>query len=147
MSVVVWDGKTLAADKQMSNGNLRRTGRKIWKHKDTLIGGTGNAVPIQALLNWYMGGCVVADFPEMCKSEDMSASLIVVTRDGIVRRFENGPYPIEYEDPLYADGSGRDFAYGAMKMGADARQAVEVACEFDVHCGRGVDSETFDEVK
>lgn len=33
----------------------------------------------------------------------------------------------------------RDYAYGALAMGADAVRAVEVACEYDNGCGMGID--------
>jgi ATP-dependent protease HslVU (ClpYQ) peptidase subunit len=44
------------------------------------------------------------------------------------------------EDPFMAWGSGRDFALGAMAMGATAREAVAVACRFNVYCGNGIDA-------
>jgi hypothetical protein len=37
-------------------------------------------------------------------------------------------------------GIGCDFALGAMAMGADAVQAVEITNKFSIHCGMGVDS-------
>lgn len=145
MSVIAWDGKTLAADKQATNGNLRRTTRKIWRDGDRLLAGVGTSSHIEALRSWVMGGLDPGAFPDQCKSEDMRASLIVITRAGKVVRFENSPFPIEYEDEIYADGSGRDFAYGAMAMGADASRAVEVACKYDVDCGHGIDTLSFDD--
>lgn len=145
MSVIVWDGKTLAADRQATSSNLRRTTRKIWRHDDILIAGVGTSMHIEALRNWVMGGLDPESFPDICKADDVRACLTVINRAGRIVRFENGPFPVSYEDEIYADGSGRDFAYGAMAMGADARKAVEVASTYDVDCGHGVDTLSFDE--
>ena len=40
-----------------------------------------------------------------------------------------------FEGGFYAIGSGRDFALAAMRMGADAKKAVKIASEFDIHTG------------
>jgi ATP-dependent protease HslVU (ClpYQ) peptidase subunit len=81
----------------------------------------------------------------MCRNpDDVKATLVVIDRAGTLRRFENGPYPLTYHDEIFACGSGCDFAYGAMAMGADASRAVEVASEFDIYCGRGVDTLAFE---
>lgn len=37
--------------------------------------------------------------------------------------------------PVFAAGSGCDYAYGAMAMGATAEEAVRAAIRFDVGCG------------
>jgi len=37
-------------------------------------------------------------------------------------------------------GSGRDYAMGAMEMGADARRAVEVTNVHSTDCGFGVEA-------
>lgn len=41
--------------------------------------------------------------------------------------------------PFWAAGSGADYAMGAMAAGKDAKEAVEIACRFDINCGLGVD--------
>jgi hypothetical protein len=42
-------------------------------------------------------------------------------------------------------GAGRDAAMGALRMGADAKTAVEVANELCTACGLGVDTLRFDQ--
>lgn len=42
-------------------------------------------------------------------------------------------------------GEGRDFAYGALEMGANAIKAVEVASKYCISCGMGIDVLSFEE--
>ena len=144
MSVIVWDGKKLAADRQATNGSLKRSMPKIWKYGDLMIAGVGTAINIEAMRNWIMGGLLPDKFPKLCETEGMS-SVWLINKSGKIAKFEHAPYPIEYYDKVFCDGSGRDFAYGAMAMGADAVKAVEVASEYCCECGGGVDVLTFDE--
>lgn len=144
MSVIVWDGKTLAADRQATSGNLARTTTKIFRHGDLLFGGAGTHTALEALREWVMGGCDKTKFPTMPVDGNNIPHLWVINRNGHIAKFEDSPYPITYADKVFAEGSGRDFAYGAMAMGADAVRAVEIANQYDVHCGGGVDVLTFD---
>lgn len=143
MSVIVWDGKTLAADRMVVSGNLKRSTTKIWRRGDMLIAGAGTAVGIQAMLEWIEDGCDKEKFPKLRDGEDVS--VWVVNRSGAMAKFEDSPYPLTYMDDTWADGSGRDFAYGALAMGADAAKAVEVASHFDAFCGHGVDALSFED--
>lgn len=49
---------------------------------------------------------------------------------------------IPIEKPVFAIGSGQDFAIGAMVAGKNAAEAVGIASEWDVHTGMGVDTLT-----
>lgn len=136
MTCIAWDGTTLAADKQSTFAGLPRTTTKIHRAKDgSLMGATGTTAVCVALRNWYDAGAIAADFPD----KDKDSSLLVVKPDGTTLLFGSNATPIHIEDAFYAMGSGRDFATAAMHLGKTAREAVEVACKFDVYCGRGVD--------
>ncbi len=144
MSVIVWDGKTLAADRMAVNGNLKRTCKKIYRHGDLLIGGAGTYSSIQALTAWVVEHKAdIEKFPKI--GDDADVVLWVVNRNGTMAKYESGPWPMFYEEETWADGSGRDFAYGALAMGADAVKAVEVASTYDAFCGRGCDALSFDD--
>lgn len=144
MTVLVWDGKSLAADRMFANHNLGiRAGTKIWRHGDILMGGSGVAKDMSALRDWVMGGMEPEKFPAV--SSEITPAFWVINRNGTVACFEDGPRPIILEVKQFAEGSGRDFAYGALAMGADARRAVEIACEHDRGCGGGIDVLTFDD--
>jgi hypothetical protein len=143
MSVIVWDGKTLAADRMSVSANLKRTTTKIWRHKDMLIGGAGTAVAIQAMVEWITHHkCDREKFPKL---ENEDVTIWVINRNGTQAKFEDSPFPLTYHDEKWADGSGRDFAYGALEMGADAVRAVEVASKYDAFCGHGVDAVSFED--
>lgn len=145
MSVVVWDGKTLAADRQVSDGSMVRTTTKIrqittGKFKGYLIGAVGATATANLMMDWFEAGAKPEFFPyEYAKSAEMGASLIVITQKKEIWRFDHLPVPIIMEDDEYATGSGRDFAYGAMSMGADAAKACEVACTHSTECGVAID--------
>jgi hypothetical protein len=119
---------------------------KIYRHGDILFGGAGVRTTLEALRSWVMGGCDPKNFPAIPRdTEGQTNSLWVINRNGVIVKFEDTPYPLVYADPVFAEGTGRDFAYGALAMGANAVQAVEVACRYDIYCGGGIDVLSFDE--
>lgn len=136
MTVIAWDGSTLAADKQSTFAGLPRTTTKIHRAKDgSLMGATGTTAVCAALRNWYDAGAVSADFPD----PKGDAGLLVVRPNGELLLWDGNATPIRIEDKFHAMGSGRDFAIAALHLGHTAREAVEVACKYDVYCGRGID--------
>jgi hypothetical protein len=144
MTVVCWDGKTLAADKRMTLGCHVNTVTKIARIGPYLVGFTGHAKHIGAFRAWLENGANPESYPKVpTPDEDMHA--LAVKNDGTVWKFEGTPFPTRIEDAQAAAGSGRDYARAAMHLGCDARRAVEVACEFDENCGNGVDTLTFDD--
>lgn len=140
MSVVVWDGKTLAADRQGSQSDMRVLVSKIKRLPDgTLLAWTGAHENGLAMARWYEDGAIIAKLPPSQNKDDWSR-LIVLEPDLRLITFEQYGEPLEILDCPIAFGAGRDFALGAMAMGADARKAVEVACQFSIVCGLGVEA-------
>lgn len=138
MTVIVWDGKTLAADKQFTNAGLRRTGTKLFRLRDGAVGIEGSTVDALALVDWLRGDRKPADFPESCKGDDAPAVLGVI--NGKIQYWNGSPYPVTYDEPFTASGSGRDYAIAAMHCGKTAAEAVEIASIYDNACGLGVDT-------
>lgn len=138
VTVIAWDGKTLAADKRACNNGLARTTTKIHRVGDVLVAFSGDAAQGREMLAWVTAGRQVADFPASQRDENKWATLIVVDEHGL-SVYEQTPYPIPFEDGYFASGSGRDFALAAMHCGKTAAEAVEVACFFQVDCGNGID--------
>jgi len=139
MTVIAWDGKTLAADRQGTSGNLIRKVTKIDRMGNNLVAFAGDLVYGHMLMHWMRGGGEPADWPKQPGEENWCA-LTVVTRVCILH-YCGVHIPAVF--PLgvhFADGVGRDFALGAMAAGADARRAVEIASELDTSCGGGVDA-------
>lgn len=140
MSIVAWDGKTIAADRQVTLGELITRGSKIMQLSNgDVVAFTGAAAFGLAMVEWYENGADPATFPASQKTDDWSR-LIVVPAKGRPFTYETLPVKISANDKFQAWGSGRDFALGAMEMGASAVQAVKVATRFCARCGMGVDS-------
>jgi ATP-dependent protease HslVU (ClpYQ) peptidase subunit len=138
MTVIVWDGKTLAADKQGTSNDVRVRLTKIRKIKTgEVLAACGDSPTCVTLMDWYEGGANPETYPK--KDPDAFASLVVVNGKKILQ-FSQLPTPIVIEEDRYAWGSGREVALGALGMGADARKAVEVACQYCTCCGMGIDS-------
>jgi ATP-dependent protease HslVU (ClpYQ) peptidase subunit len=140
MTVIVWDGKTLAADKQATNSGLKMTVTKIKRINEDLFGVTGDFDLAQSTLKWFADGADPEKFPKHQETDDKWVGLVRITPDKRILKYERSPFPMDYTQMgKMAWGSGRDYALAAMAMGADAVKAVEVACQFESTCGLGVD--------
>lgn len=133
MTVIAWDGKTLAADRRASVCGLARSVHKIERVKGMLVGMSGDHATAAELLKWFVSG---GEFP--AKAREDTATLLVVDHSG-VHLYTAGPEPMMVLDGHMAVGSGRDYALMAMHLGKTAKEAVELTCLFDVNCGNGVD--------
>lgn len=138
MTVIAWDGKTLAADRQATNSECRREVKKIYRLKNGEIASfCGSEAGARELLAWYEQGADPAKYPPMQATTDW-VRLVLVTGKGVVE-YEQRPIPQPIIEPFFAWGSGRDYALGAMAAGASAKQAVLIASRYSVGCGMGVD--------
>lgn len=139
MTVIAWDGHVLAADKQATYGDTKRTTTKIFRVNDSeviaLCGSIGAAL---VLLDWYKSGAQKESWPQQLQDSDDWAQLIIAAANG-VRFYDRRPYFQMLEDPFMAWGLGNEFALGALSMGASAIQAVEIASKWCEGCGMGVD--------
>ena len=144
MTVIAWDGKTLAADKQFNSGGLRSTGTKIRRAGRDLVGCSGPVDASAALIRWYQDGAKKDEFPSCQKDKDRWGLLVVVTHEKRIFCWEQEPVAFEIEDKKVAFGSGRDYALAAMEMGASSEQAVLLASKFECGCGNGVDTLTLE---
>ena len=139
MTVIAWDGNTLAADKRTSFGGSHCTTTKVRRVGDTLVSGCGTSALLREMLRWLEDGADPSKFPAAQRDSKESVSLLVVPRNGHLLQYETGPYPLVIEDLRWAVGSGRDFAVMAMHLGKSAIEAVELTAQFCSDCGNGVD--------
>jgi len=147
MTVIAWDGKTLAADKRTSFGGLHATTTKIHRLRDgSLVGGSGGTAVIQEMVAWLDAGADPATFPAAQRTEKESVAMLVVRPDRSLVQYDTTPYPSYIENDKWAIGSGRDYAMAVMFMGHDSELAVRVASALDSTCGNGVDTATFPEL-
>lgn len=139
MTVIAWDGKTIAADRQCTTGGMRSTAKKLFRvHTGEVIALLGDWSRAMAVKDWYVRGGDPKLYPDFQLGEDWVR--VVVLRDDGLWTYEHTPFPIRIEDEFIAYGAGAEFAMGAMAMGADARRAVEVASQFSTGCGLGCDT-------
>lgn len=141
MSIVVWDGTSLVADRQATCADMKIECQKIHLLRgltNTIVAFTGNIGEGLVLVDWVRNGQKKEEWPEFQKDNDRWCRLIIVIRNLVVM-YETEPMPIPQYGPFNAWGSGRDFAMGALAMGANAVEAVEITCRFSTTCGLGFD--------
>lgn len=144
MTVIVWDGKTLAADK-LSFGHSINTITKVRKINGMLVGCSGKTMYNNDIFAWAEGGFVKESMPESQKDFDKSgAQVIVINQDKQILIYETSHIPWVSEAGFHALGSGADFALGAVLAGADAREAVRITSKLCISVGNGVNSISLD---
>ena len=141
MTVIAWDGKTLAADKMNQTGDTISTTTKIKQlPSGEILAISGISSIGLMMISWYESGADKSNFP-ITTDKDLCATMIVADCNGCKEYHSStGPSPIKIEDKFAAWAVGREAALGAMEMGANAIQAVEIASKWVLGCGRGVDS-------
>lgn len=139
MTVIAWDGKILAADKQGTWSNLIRSCTKIFKLDDGRIAAfCGSVGACHELLEWVKKGCHKKDYPQDLQDSEQWANIIIV-ENGQIKFSDRRPYFIPIEDSIAAWGVGADFAIGAMEAGANAIRAIKIASKWSEGCGNGID--------
>lgn len=144
MTVIAWDGKTLAADRLGATCGLKRSVTKIRRIRGALCGASGDAHLALTLLKWLEAGAKPEEFPEDQRDEDKACTVICITPERLILSYWTLPTPVRLEDEFHAIGCGRDYAIATMHLGHDARKAVEVASLFDANCGNGIDTLEFE---
>lgn len=142
MTVIAWDGRTLAADKRTSFGGAHATTTKVHRlASGELVAGVGNTAQISEMLAWLAGSRDPATYPaDAQRKPDDCVSMLVVQLDGTLHQYEHTAHPIVIENRQWSIGSGGDFAMMAMHLGKTAVEAVELASLFCSNCGNGVDA-------
>ena len=147
MTVIAWDGKIIAADKQASRGGLLRRTTKILKFeidgRAFIAGFSGTEQTGLIMADWYASGANPNTFPacqtDGSKESEYWSNLIIADGKKVIQ-YSLWPTSLLIEERFYAIGNGEDFAIGAMSAGADAIQAVEIACKHCENCGLGIDA-------
>lgn len=155
MTILVYKGDTLAADRQITIGNFDKIrGEKIFREKDALIGFCGGVYAAQAFLQWWRKraeskGLTYTESVQFSPDDPEDAFECIVITPHSSKSIEplrielwNGKLaPLDVSNEEYIClGSGMSVALGAIYMGATAKQAVEAAIKFDAACGFGVET-------
>ncbi|MBD9511604.1 peptidase S14 [Ensifer sp. ENS10] len=138
MSVIVYDSanQTMTADTRAYCGDSHPFGNKMKIHRlfdGSLLGVTSSTPGVpEEFKAWLERGARMDDFGP----SDIDVDAILVTPFGEVFLFSDSYYRC---GPLVGDfftvGSGKRYALGAIRAGASAMRAVEVAIECDTMCG------------
>jgi hypothetical protein len=138
MTVIAWDGRSLAVDRLATSFGLAAEVKKYKRlsTKEVLVC-YGDHDKGLIVMNWYEKGGDPEKYPKFQATDDWAG--LVVASDKGIKIYNQEPVPLVFEDKFQAWGSGRDYALGAMAMGADAKKAVEITCELNVYCGKGID--------
>lgn len=129
MTTLAFDGRYIAVDSQVTQGDSKYTSRKVWPlvtpdGRELVVFGVGELPAIHA--------CISA-LSEGRRIPEGDCSLVVHGFEGGLKAFfgDDVVTPVG-EDPC-AFGSGAQAARGAMEMGANAAKAVAVACTIDIY--------------
>lgn len=137
MTVIVWDGRILAADTLLVSDGLRSYDSKLAVIGGVFYGGAGSYTTVQEMFEYFRGK---NDFP-CCrqKSESDRAWILRVDKDKKLWEYEYSHIPCRISNDTWALGGGRDLAMGAMGFGANAVQAVQFCIDNHAECGGEVE--------
>lgn len=129
MTTIATDGVSIAGDSLAVSGDLVSSKgiRKIWRFAGDLYGGSGLLNDIVTFQKWQNEGSE----GEIELSESFGA--IKVTKRGVY--FFDNALHYHKANKLWATGSGREIALGAMYAGASAHTAVRIASRLNVGTG------------
>lgn len=128
MTTIAYRDGVMASDTGESSGSVWvGSVDKIIKTGGLLVGASGCVDACETCLNFFTEGGKVEDFKNTL-SGDFEA---VVTDGKRLWHTENKMKMYGIRASFFAMGSGMKIALGAMAMGANAKEAVEVACQFD----------------
>lgn len=134
MSTIAYRNGILAADTQVTHNDTIVFGmNKLYQLKcGSWFGFTGRGDQLHVWQEW-----VEAGMPPTAVELDVS---ILLVRRKQLWLFGGCLPPMRVKEPYHAVGSGAVFALAAMDAGADAVQAVRIACKRDIYSGGKVRS-------
>lgn len=132
MTVIAWDGRSLAGDRMRQHDGTPTPCRKVFWTPYGVFGCAGSGFDVEAYRRWAQGLV-----PRPDRLENLLVLFVDTSRRAWVMTEQLVWVPVDM--PRWAIGSGADYALGAMEAGADAMRAVEIASKLDAGCGMGVD--------
>ena len=137
MTTIAVRGREIAADWESDCDNMRMGANKIFSVGDALIGIAGNYADGMLFVEWLKNGGD-REKPPIWLTEKPSFVALQLCNDGSMVYWNERLVKDVVLESFWAIGSGAPVAMGAMHMGADARQAVEIAGLVNVYTGRQV---------
>lgn len=139
MTTIAWDGQTLAGDRLTTAGSSKACEiTKVFRRKDgDLIGLAGTVAVSAEFGRWFMKG-EKGKSPGLGTTPKNGAEALIIRKKGPIEWHDSDGWHVVH-DPQIAIGSGAMAAKAAMKMGAYADRAIEIASELDLHTGNKID--------
>jgi hypothetical protein len=137
MTTIAYHRGLFAVDRGMSLGGRSMVGsiRKMHFSPCGAVGAiTGSAALIGPFSSW-MRNRFAGDPPALEEGD----AILIVTHEGMIRAFEPGGWFEPDPDQPFTAGSGGTLALAAIRAGADAVRAVEIACAIDPFSATPID--------
>lgn len=135
MTTIAYRQGVIAADTQMIQGTsiIGHITKIVRRDDGALCGGAGDLAWVQAFHRWFLEGCE----GEPPRFDDDCSKGLIIRRRKPIEVFESiGAF--EFKPEFVAIGSGKEFALGAMQVGASAKRAVKAAMAFDPGTGGAI---------
>jgi hypothetical protein len=145
MTVIAWDGKSLAADKRIVWGSFAYVGVKLSTFGNWSWATSGDLRDCQEFDKWFKlpekerKTCwPFANDDDEAKHELCALCVNHITGEALVWD-QTSPIPEKLYCPYYAIGSGKQFALAFLSLGKSAEEAVLETSKLCHECGHGVD--------
>ena len=141
MSIIVWDGNSLAADKQLTSGNSKHSITKARKINGHLCGVAGELEELNAYFDYIKEytecpESAVHIYPENLKQG--KSDCLVITPNKEILLFFKSPTPTKIDMNCFAIGQGADAAILLMRDGNySSPEVVIFVSSINIYCGMG----------
>lgn len=141
MTTIAYRDGVLASDSLCTvGGSVCGQYDKIADIHGFLLGGCGAIANVCKFFDWFRNKHANYDQPAPIPPDDTLRpkenewyTIIMVHKEtGTIWQVDDGGYPHRLEADFMAIGSGRQFAIGAMEMGASAAQSITAAMRHDI---------------
>lgn len=134
MTTIAYKDGILVADRLVTDNGFvwSRDAVKAKRIGDLLCAVAGDACAGEQFFAWVEGG-MQGECPKP-KSDDQHHQFWTIDAAGVITEYDPQG-GLAKKPPFAAIGSGAKFALGAMAAGKSAREAVQIAGQFDVYTG------------
>jgi len=143
MTTIVYKDGIMAADTLVQTNGISGHSKKIKKVNNTLFGIAGEISVFDDVIKWWFDTKTLESFPSYIKGFETSV-LIVPPNRKISIVVCDKPVILNFTEKIWAIGSGDHLAFGALAMGASAKEAVKVSIKYDSYSGGKVMEIGFD---
>jgi hypothetical protein len=127
-------GRVIAADSQLTvDESLKYDCDKLFKVRDGIIGFVGATAPGMELLHHLQKHSCLEPIAGVDEYHRADFGALLLTKHGVYL-YDESLSPDKVRGKFFALGTGALAALGAMDRGADAVEAVRIACKYDAWC-------------